>query len=50
MDWIQVLTIAGLTIGTCWFMHRETSKEIKDLHGRLCTLVPQEIFRLAGIQ
>ena len=38
MDWLQVLTIAGSTIGACWFMHRETSKEMKDFHGRLCTL------------
>ena len=49
MDWLQVLTIAGSTIGACWYMHRETHKEIRDLsnkfsdemkdfHGRLCTL------------
>lgn len=38
MDWIQVLTIAGSTIGACWFMHRENAKEMKDFHGRLCTL------------
>jgi len=45
MDWIQVLTIAGSTIGACWYMHKEnlsqwkeTSKEMKDFHGRLCTL------------
>jgi hypothetical protein len=45
MDWLQVLTIAGSTIGACWFMHREHSKEmkdfhkdVKDFHGRLCTL------------
>ena len=38
MDWLQVLTIAGSTIGACWFMHRETSKEMKDFHGRLCAL------------
>jgi len=45
MEWIQVLTIAGSTIGACWFMHRESlgwwkesQKEMKDFHGRLCTL------------
>lgn len=38
MDWLQVLTIAGSTIGTCWFLHRESTKEMKDFHGRLCTL------------
>jgi hypothetical protein len=45
MDWYQVLAIAGSTIGACWFMHRENVKmqmdnlkEIKDFHGRLCTL------------
>lgn len=38
MDWIQVLTIAGSIIGACWFMHRETVKEMRDFHGRLCTL------------
>lgn len=38
MNWLQVLTIAGSTIGACWWMHRETFKEMKDFHGRLCTL------------
>lgn len=45
MDWLQVLTIAGSTIGACWYMHRENFKlwkestdEMKDFHGRLCTL------------
>lgn len=45
MDWVQVLTIAGSTIGACWLMHRENLKEraeraleMKDFHGRLCTL------------
>jgi hypothetical protein len=45
MDWLQVLTIAGSTIGACWWMHREhradmktISEEMKDFHGRLCTL------------
>lgn len=45
MDWLQVATIAGSTIGACWFMHRENIKlhlenaeEMKDFHGRLCTL------------
>jgi len=38
MDWYQVLTIAGSTIGACFLMHRETTKEMKDFHGRLCTL------------
>lgn len=49
MDWLQVLTIAGSTIGACWWMHKEFKadmkefreewrKESKDFHGRLCTL------------
>lgn len=38
MDWLQVLVIAGSTIGSCWMMHRESTKEMKDFHGRLCTL------------
>jgi hypothetical protein len=38
MDWLQVLTIAGSTIGACWLMHRESYKEMRDFHGRLCTL------------
>ena len=38
MDWLQVLTIAGSTIGACWMMHRESVKEMRDFHGRLCTL------------
>ena len=45
MSWIQVLTIAGSTIGACWYMHRESltwwlesQKEMKDFHGRLCSL------------
>ena len=45
MDWLQVLTIAGSTIGACWYMHRENiimyrqfDKETKDFHGRLCAL------------
>jgi len=45
MDWLQVLTIAGSTIGACWMMHKETKalcdesrREAKDFHGRLCAL------------
>ena len=45
MEWLQVLTIAGSTLGACWYMHRENifmyrqfEKETKDFHGRLCTL------------
>lgn len=45
MDWLQVLAIAGSTIGACWWMHREQradmkeiGRELKDFHGRLCTL------------
>jgi len=45
MDWFQVLTIAGSTIGACWVMHKEnmkmhqeSAKEMKDFHGRLCVL------------
>lgn len=38
MDWLQVLTIAGSTIGAVWLVHRETTKEMKDFHGRLCRL------------
>lgn len=45
MDWFQVMAIAGSTIGACFYMHRESvkmhqesQKEMKDFHGRLCTL------------
>ena len=38
MEWSQVLTIAGSTVGALWFMHRESYKEMKDFHGRLCRL------------
>ena len=49
MDWLQVLTIAGSTIGACFYMHRESVRmhqqlsremndEMKDFHGRLCSL------------
>lgn len=49
MEWLQVFTIAGSTIGACWVMHRENqkttqdfrsdiAKEMKDFHGRLCIL------------
>lgn len=38
MEWTQVLTIAGSTIGAVWFMHRESYNEMKDFHGRLCRL------------
>jgi hypothetical protein len=45
MDWLQVFTIAGSTIGTCWFLHQkslgwwqESQREMKDFHGRLCRL------------
>lgn len=51
MDWVQVLTIAGFTIGAVWLMHREylglwrtSHAEMKDFHGRLCTL--EEKYRL----
>lgn len=38
MEWLQAFMIAGSTVGTCWYLHRESSKEMKDFHGRLCTL------------
>lgn len=45
MDWWQAFMIAGSTIGACYWMHRENkamanefAQEIKDFHGRLCTL------------
>lgn len=45
MDWVQVIAIAGSTVGACWYMHRDNikmyqdfSKETKDFHGRLCAL------------
>lgn len=45
MEWLQVLTIAGSTIGACWYMQKENQREMrdfhdamKDFHGRLCTL------------
>ena len=45
MDWLQAFMIAGSTIGACYWMHRENKElsnkfqdEVKDFHGRLCTL------------
>jgi hypothetical protein len=45
MDWLQAIMIAGSTIGACYWMHKENKqqsdefqKEMKDFHGRLCTL------------
>lgn len=38
MDWLQVMTIAGATVGSLWWMHKQTFNEMKDFHGRLCTL------------
>jgi hypothetical protein len=38
MDWMQVLALAGSVVGSMFFMHRETVKEMKDFHGRMCTL------------
>lgn len=45
MEWLQVLIITAITIGCCWFFRRETKEQIsemnhqmKDFHGRLCTL------------
>lgn len=52
MDWIQVLTIIGSTLGACWFFRRETKEQLTEMrtdmkefqksqiefHGRLCTL------------
>ena len=52
MDWIQVLTITASTIGCCLFFRRETNdhreqlaeqgrdsdKETKDFHSRMCVL------------
>lgn len=54
MDWLQVFTIAGATIGACWYMHRENlsiwrenAKEMKDFHGRLCTLEERYVQMMA---
>jgi hypothetical protein len=49
MDWLQVLTIAGSVIGATFFMHRETTKEMKDFHGRLCKLEERYIQLLQRI-
>ena len=49
MEWLQAFMIAGSTIGSCYLMHKEHTKDIKtisdrfhneskDFHGRLCTL------------
>lgn len=38
MVWTQVLFIVFTTAGFAWITHRETSKEMKDFHGRLCAL------------
>lgn len=29
MEWLQVMTIAGSTIGACWFFRKESAEEIK---------------------
>lgn len=52
MEWLQVLTIVGSTVGSCWYFRRETKEQIaelkadakeraqetKDFHGRMCAL------------
>jgi hypothetical protein len=38
MNWLHVLTIASSIIGASWFMHRESYREMKDFHGKLCIL------------
>jgi len=52
MEWLQVLTIVGSTIGCCYYFRKETKEQIeelkqdareraaenKDFHGRLCRL------------
>lgn len=31
MEWTQVATIAGTTIGCCWFFRRETKEQIAEI-------------------
>lgn len=38
MDWIQVFTIAGSTIGACWYFRKESSEEIKTMRRDLIEL------------
>ena len=52
MEWLQVITIAGSTIGACLFFRKETKAQLdklaehgrerdqenKDFHGRMCAL------------
>lgn len=45
MDWLQVFTIVGATIGTLWYVHRnnlsfqnDMKNEMKDFHKRLCAI------------
>ena len=38
MDWLQVITIAGSTIGSCWFFRKESSDEIKSMRRDLIEL------------
>ena len=38
MDWLQVITIAGSTIGACWFFRKESSEEIKSMRRDLIDL------------
>jgi len=45
MEWFHALTIAASTVGSVWYLHRESQKEMKgfhaaitDFHGRLCRL------------
>ena len=60
MDWLQVFTIAGSTIGACWWMHKEHKADIKalgekmaeesrDFHGRLCILEEKYIQMMQGL-
>ncbi len=31
MEWLQVGTIAGTTIGCCWFFRKETKEQIAEM-------------------
>lgn len=38
MEWLQVFTIAGSTIGACWYLRKESAEEIKNMRRDLIDL------------
>lgn len=42
MEWVQSCMIAGFTIGACYWMHKENSKDRKD-HNREMKQISEEL-------